>query len=471
MSGTETTNSKISCDLGVQATDSPPLHLPQSVDPSGGVGHTGDDDIESANSGAYPEGGLKAWTVVAGSWFGTFASLGILNSIGTFQAYIQEHQLQSYSPGTVGWVFSLYAFLSFFCGVYFGPIFDKYGPRGLTISGTAMMVGGLLAMSFCTGKDSLQLLKRHRCLSEVPELWQFLLAFGVACGFGTSLLFCPSIAAVGHFFKARRSLATSISSTAGGLGGVIFPLMLSSLFDSIGYAWATRAVALICLCCGSIAVFTIESRLAPAKNARAHPEFRIFRRTDFVLITAGIFLFEFSLFIPLGFISSYALHHGFGLDFSYNLVPILNAASIAGRILPGYYADLVGPLNMNVFALILSVVACFGVWLPAGHTAAGIIAFAVLFGFATGTLIALAPVCVGQVCETQDYGRYYATSFSVVSFACLISIPIGGSIVNANGGDYAGLIILTGVIYAVSGFVLIGAKAYVFGLKNWAAVY
>jgi hypothetical protein len=154
MSGTETTNSKISCDLEVQATDSPPLHLPQSVDPSGGVGHTEDDDIESANSEAYPEGGLKAWTVVAGSWFGTFASLGILNSIGTFQAYIQEHQLQSYSPGTVGWVFSLYAFLSFFCGVYFGPIFDKYGPRGLTISGTAMMAGGLLAMSFCTGKDS-----------------------------------------------------------------------------------------------------------------------------------------------------------------------------------------------------------------------------------------------------------------------------------------------------------------------------
>ncbi|CAH0027252.1 unnamed protein product [Clonostachys rhizophaga] len=453
MLGTETTNSKISCDLGVQAIDGPPLHLPRSIDPSGRVGHAEVDDIESASSGAYPEGGIKAWTVVVGSWFGTFASLGILNSIGTFQAYIQEHQLQNYSPGTVGWVFSLYAFLSFFCGVYFGPIFDKYGPRGLTISGTAMMAGGLFAMSFC------------------KDLWQFILAFGVACGFGTSLLFCPSIAAVGHFFKARRSLATSISSTAGGLGGVIFPFMLSSLFESIGYAWATRAVALICLCCGSIAVFTIESRLAPAKNARAHPDFRIFRQIDFILITAGIFLFEFSLFIPLGFISSYALDHGFGLDFSYNLVPILNAASIAGRILPGYYADLVGPLNMNVFAVILSVVACFGVWLPAGHTAAGIVAFAILFGFVTGTLIALVPVCVGQVCETQDYGRYYATSFSVVSFACLISIPIGGSIVNANGGDYTGLIILTGVIYAVSGVVLIGAKAYVFGLKNWAAVY
>lgn len=99
---------------------------------------------------AYPEGGLKAWLVVFGSWCALFSSMGLMNTIALFQAYILSHQLKGYSEGTVGWVFSIYTFLAFFCGVYIGPIFDKYGPRWLIVTGAACVVGGILAMSFCT---------------------------------------------------------------------------------------------------------------------------------------------------------------------------------------------------------------------------------------------------------------------------------------------------------------------------------
>lgn len=119
-------------------------------------------DLEKRATGAsaasyqetYPEGGLKAWSVVAGSWFSLFASLGLMNTIGTFQAYALAHQLSGYSEGTVGWVFSLYTFLAFFCGIYIGPIFDKYGPRWLVIAGAVFTVGGMIFMSFCTGPYS-----------------------------------------------------------------------------------------------------------------------------------------------------------------------------------------------------------------------------------------------------------------------------------------------------------------------------
>lgn len=100
----------------------------------------------------YPEGGLEAWSVVAGSWFSLFASLGLMNTIGTFQAYALNNQLSDYDEGTVGWVFSIYTFLAFFCGVYIGPVFDKYGPRWLVVAGAVFTVGGVLFMSFCTGK-------------------------------------------------------------------------------------------------------------------------------------------------------------------------------------------------------------------------------------------------------------------------------------------------------------------------------
>lgn len=303
------------------------------------------------------------------------------------------------------------------------------------------------------------------------ELYQFILAFGVLCGLGTSLLLTPCIGAIGHWFKRRRGFATGMATTAGGLGGIIYPLMLTSLFEKIGYGWATRVLALVCLVFGSIGILLVRSRLPPAENATAHPDFRIFKQVPYTLTAIGIFLLEFSLFIPLAYVSTYAQHKGFSEKFAFNLGPIMNAGSVLGRGLPGYYADVVGPFNVCMFSVVLSMVACLCVWLPLGHTTAGVIIFSVLFGFASGTSIAMAPVCIGRMCRTNNYGRYYATTYMVVSFACLIGIPIGGSLVAAEDGEYNNLIIFTGVIYVGSMAFLMAAKVTQLGMKNWLAAY
>ena len=100
----------------------------------------------------FPEGGLRAWLVVLGSFSGMTASFGVLNSAGTFQVYLSMNQLAHESPSAVGWIFSLYAFLTFFCGVQIGPIFDAYGPRWLVFAGTVCLVGGMFGAAESTGK-------------------------------------------------------------------------------------------------------------------------------------------------------------------------------------------------------------------------------------------------------------------------------------------------------------------------------
>lgn len=304
-----------------------------------------------------------------------------------------------------------------------------------------------------------------------PELYQFILSFGVLGGLGTSLTFTPCIAAVGHWFKARRGFATGLASTAGGIGGIIFPLMLTALFERISFGWATRVLALICLVCGLVGITLVRSRLPPAKNATAHPDFRIFRQIPFFLTTIGVFLVEFSLFIPLTYVTTYAQYKGFDSTFAYHLLPIMNAGSVIGRALPGYYADVVGAFNVCIFSVVFSLISCLCVWLPLGHTKPGIIIFSFLFGFGSGNSIAIAPVCIGRMCKTQEYGRYYATTYTVVSFACLIGIPIAGSVVQANNGSYTGLIILTSCIYIGAAVILILAKTWKLGWKNWLAAY
>ena len=100
----------------------------------------------------YPEGGLRAWLVVFGSFCGMTAGFGYMNTIGIFHAYLGSHQLESYSEQSVGWVFSVYVFLSFFCGVQIGPVFDAHGPRWIVVAGTVCLLLSAFLMAECTGE-------------------------------------------------------------------------------------------------------------------------------------------------------------------------------------------------------------------------------------------------------------------------------------------------------------------------------
>jgi len=99
----------------------------------------------------YPEGGLQAWTVTLGSFCAMFAAFGLLNSVGTLQAYLAEYQLKRYNQATISWIFSIYLFLVFFCGLQVGPIFDSKGPRMLLIAGAILQIISLMLLGLCTG--------------------------------------------------------------------------------------------------------------------------------------------------------------------------------------------------------------------------------------------------------------------------------------------------------------------------------
>lgn len=100
---------------------------------------------------SYPEGGLRAWSVVFGAWAGLVACFGLMNSIGAFQAYVSSGPLKHYSEGDVGWIFSVYVFLAFFCGLLFGPVFDTHGPRWLILLGSVLLVAAVMLLSISKG--------------------------------------------------------------------------------------------------------------------------------------------------------------------------------------------------------------------------------------------------------------------------------------------------------------------------------
>jgi MFS family permease len=65
------------------------------------------------------------------------------------------------------------------------------------------------------------------------EYYQFMLSH-LLFGISGALLWAPSTAVIGHWFLRKRGTASGIAVCGSGLGGIIYPIMLRSLFERIG---------------------------------------------------------------------------------------------------------------------------------------------------------------------------------------------------------------------------------------------
>ncbi|KAJ4407267.1 hypothetical protein N0V85_004397 [Neurospora sp. IMI 360204] len=388
----------------------------------------------------FPEGGLQGWLVVFGSFCAMISVFGLINSAAVFESYFSTHQLVNHSASEIGWIFSLYLFIVFFVGIQVGPIFDRHGARLLVAAGSVLVVLSLMLLS----------------LSKT--YYQIMLTYSVLGGLGGALLNCPAYGAITHFFHVRRGLATGVATISGGIGGIVFPIMLRYTLPSIGFPWSCRILGFIMLGLAVPANLFIKTRLKPkishdgAKVSSLLPDFSGFRDLRYAFSAIGIFFMEWGLFMPLTYIVSYAAAHGQDATESYLLLSYLNAGSVLGRVLPGLFADRIGRFNVVIITISLCVILVLAMWLPAAMSKSVLIGYAVLFGFASGSNLGLVPVCLGQLCDARHFGRYYSTAMMVASFGTLSSVPIGGALLEMGSVEtgWRAVIIFSGLSYFIA---------------------
>lgn len=191
----------------------------------------------------------------------------------------------------------------------FGTLFDNFGPRRVLLAGTFLHVFGLMMASLST------------------EYYQLILSQGVCSPLGASAIFNVSVNSVSTWFVKRRAFALGLAAAGSGLGGVIFPIMISQLIPLVGFPWTMRICAFLILFLLCISNLTLRSRLAHCSQP-----FRIFNflkpltELKFVLTVIGTFCFYWSMFLPYSYVISQAERNGMSPWLSAYLIPILNAA-------------------------------------------------------------------------------------------------------------------------------------------------
>ena len=368
------------------------------------------------NFSPVPDGGTRAWLVVAGAGCIFFSCLGFMNSWGVFQAYYTTHQLRDHSPDKVAWIGSLAAFIQFAGGAVTGPLFDRYGDWVIR-PGAVLYVFALMMTSICT------------------EYWHFMLAQGVLTGFAMSLLQVPAFAAVAQYFEKKRAAALGLMVSGSSIGGVVFPIALSKMLNSssLGFGWSVRVMAFVVMPLLAFSIFAVTARLPP-------------RKTTFFI----------GMFVPLFFIPTYAIYRGVEPTLASYLLAIVNAASTFGRIIPGVLADKFGKLNM--FAIGGIVTGMIGLCLNTVTSTPGLIVYSIFFGFSSGTIISGASAAL-SICteDLQSLGTYMGMGMALSASASLVGPPVSGAMLDKYGG-FLEATIFSGVICLFGGFLVFATK-------------
>lgn len=292
--------------------------------------------------------------------------------------------------------------------------------------------------------------------SLCEEYWQFMLAQGVLGGLVTGLLLIPAMAAVSQYFDKKRAAALGLAVSGSSIGGIVFPIALSKMLNSstLGFGWSVRIVGFLILPCLAFSCITVQARL-PSRQTNFFIG-AAFKKATYSLLVLSCFFVFLGMFTPIFYLAVYAVHKGVDATLASYLLAILNGASTFGRIIPGILADKFGRLNIFGMGGIITgiIILC---WNTAESTA-GLVVYAVFFGFWSGTIISGAAAAF-SVCveDARDLGTYMGMGLGVGAVAVLIGPPINGALVDEYGG-FLQVSIFSGIMCIAGGFIGLASK-------------
>ncbi|KAJ7174135.1 major facilitator superfamily domain-containing protein [Mycena crocata] len=387
-----------------------------------------------------PDGGLDAWLTILGSSLVALATFGTVNGYGAFNDYYETTYLSNYSATLISMIGSIQLFVMYIFAGLSGALFDSFGPRYM------IPASGLVA-SFALFMLS---------ISQPQQIYQQYLTQAVLFSLGASFAFFPSIAVCAHWFKRRLAFAIGFPIGAASLGGIIYPIMLNKLIPRIGFGWTIRILAFIVLACYIVASFTITTPRHPKPLPRLSQliSFRAFRDPCYTCICLGGWFSVLSTFNPFFYIGLYSsVANGGDSNLTPYYLAIMCATAILGRIAPGFIADRVGRFNVIAFATMLSGILILALWYTS-TSQPSLIAFAAVYGFASGPFFSLLSACVAQISPIEEVGGRVGMSFVFMSTGALAGTPIGGVFIrDSTLPNFRHLILFSGIIALVgSGF-------------------
>lgn len=277
-------------------------------------------------------------------------------------------------------------------------------------------------------------------------------------GISMGLLQIPAFAAVSQYFEKNRAGALGLVASGSSIGGIVIPIALSKMLNasSLGFGWSVRIIGFMILPFMAIACIGVRPRLPPRDT-----QFWLlsaYNEPRYVILIAALFLMFFGMFTPFFYLPSYAISQGMDATLAGYLLSILNAASTFGRIIPGVLADKYGRINMFGFGGVTTGILVF--CLNSATSNAGLIVYAIFFGFTSGTIVSGGSAAF-SVCpeDPRNIGTYMGMGMAVAGIAGLVGPPANGALVTADDGYFQASMV-SGALCTLGGILALVAKKW-----------
>ena len=328
-----------------------------------------------------------------------------------------------------------------------GPLFgfaagwfiDHFGPRRLMLSGIVMCGAAMIG------------------LSTMTTLWEFysfylLMALGYMCGGPL-----PNQVLTSRWFSKSRGKAMGIAYLGIGIGGMLVPQI--SRWLNMQMDWRSSLIvlgALMIIIAFPMAWFVQENPKGISKGTNANqPELpfkNILKNRSFYLLAIGSMC---SIATVAGVSQNLKLF--FSLDLKYsqgeaaNVMSLVLAASIVGRLLMGWLADKFS--KKHVMILIYILVSISIVLLYFASSPGIIYLFAFIFGIGLGGDYMIIPLMAAELFGIKVMGRVMGLVLTVDGIGEALGPILAGALRDHSGSYAIGFAVL--IILSVSGTVAV----------------
>jgi sugar phosphate permease len=270
---------------------------------------------------------------------------------------------------------------------------------------------------------------------------------------------------VSRWFDRTRGKAMGIAYLGIGIGGAAVPLLSHWLTDLFGWRGSLQAVGvLIVLIALPMAFFVreapIDTRDPPLRQPQGTPgtsrRGRVALRT--ILATPAFYLLALGSMCSIAAVGGtnqhlklfLSLDRGYSQGDAAQVISLVLAVSIAGRLLMGWLADRMP--RKRVMLIIYLLVACAIPLLMVRTSTWSIYAFAVIFGLGLGGEYLIIPLMAGELFGIGVLGRVMGIVLTADGVAEATAPMLVGSFRDRFGSYDVGFLVLVGA-------ALVGAAA------------
>lgn len=360
----------------------------------------------------------KSHSIVAACFMIQAVGVGTLVSYGVFfNALIEEFQ---WSRAALSGASSLALFLSGFLAIFVGRLNDTYGPRKLL---------GIASIFFGVGV---------MLMSQVFEIWQLYLFYGIIFGIGLSAIDVIALTTTARWFSHSRGIMTGIVKVGTGAGQFLVPFIASLLITAYGWRMTNIILGSFAL----IALFFLSQILQrdPSDSAKSQSsEEKISTqyggnrdqkrsslgakeaiRTFQMWIICGVnMLLVFILMIILIHIVPHSSDLGLSAIQAAGTLSTIGAVSMLGRFVCGVAIDKAGSKYVMMACILILIVSLL--WLQVADSLWTIYIFAAIYGIAHGGFFTTISPLVAEIFGTESHG----VIFGIVLFAGTIGGALG----------------------------------------------